>query len=167
MEIQGYPNYLIYPDGRVFSKKLGKCMKQRKTLEGYWTLNLKNEGKRASALIHRLVAIHYIPNPENKPEVDHINRIRHDYRIENLRWVTSSENNLNTGIQKRNNTGFKWITKLIKNDYKNEKWITHSNRFSRKFCKTKQSKSLPKLLCYSFFYLLKHPLPTDPFIKSI
>lgn len=159
MEIQGFPNYLIYPDGRVFSKKINGFMKTRKNPEGYPTLNLKNSEKRVTASIHRLVAIHYIPNPDNKPHVDHKNRIRDDYRIENLRWVTPTENNLNIGYRNDNKIGFKWISNSVRKDSKNKNWITYSYRFSRKYCKVRTNKSLPKLLCYSFFYLLKHPLP--------
>jgi hypothetical protein len=44
---------------------------------------------------HRLIALQWIPNPTNLPEVDHINCIRSDYRIENLRWVSSGENSIN------------------------------------------------------------------------
>lgn len=46
--------------------------------------------------IHRLVAQAFIPNPKNKPQVDHINRNKIDNRVENLRWVTKSENARNT-----------------------------------------------------------------------
>lgn len=42
--------------------------------------------------IHRLVAMSFLPNPNNKPEVDHINRNKADNRVENLRWVTTKEN---------------------------------------------------------------------------
>ena len=50
--------------------------------------------------IHRLIALHYIPNPENKPEVDHIDRERLNNNIDNLRWATRSENEKNKGIMR-------------------------------------------------------------------
>ena len=58
--------------------------------------------------IHRLIAQHYIPNPNNLPLVDHINQVRDDNRIENLRWATVSENKLNSD-KVSSNTGFTYI----------------------------------------------------------
>ena len=145
MEIQGFNDYLIYPDGRVFSKKRNIFLKECDNGTGYKYVKLTD---RKNHTIHRLVAIHYIPNPENKPEVDHKNRIRDDNRVENLRWTTISENGDNKGIQKRNNTGFMWLTRCKTRN-------TYIYCFQRKDCKRRSSKSLPKLLCYSFFYLLK------------
>ena len=61
---------------------------------GYLQINLvAANGKRKKELVHRLVAITFIDNPENKPEVNHINHIRDDNRLENLEWVTHGENN--------------------------------------------------------------------------
>ena len=59
--------------------------------DGYIICTLNQEQFRK----HRLIAIQWIPNPDNLPEVDHINHIRSDNHIENLRWVTRSENNKN------------------------------------------------------------------------
>ena len=54
--------------------------------------------------IHRLIGIHYIPNPENKPLIDHKNRNPSDNRIENLRWATMSENCQNRIVSRNNKT---------------------------------------------------------------
>jgi len=149
MEIQGYPNYLIYPDGRVFTKKRervkGGFLKPNKN-NGYPYVILCNENKQKTFKIHILVAIHYIPNPDNKDFVDHINRIRDDNRVENLRWATKSENERNRTIKQDKKIPHLWINKN-----------GNSFAFKRKGCKIKFSQSIPKLLCYSFFYLLKHP----------
>jgi hypothetical protein len=110
MEIQDYPNYLIYEDGRVFSKKKGKFINSSPNSRGYVQVKLIKDGKQKTFKIHRLIAIHYIPNPDNKPEVDHINRITTDNRLENLRWVNRSENMNNTGMFKNNTSGHKNIT---------------------------------------------------------
>lgn len=58
----------------------------------YKQVNLWKDNKGHTLYVHRLVAQTFIPNPENKPEVNHINGNRQDNRVENLEWVTSSEN---------------------------------------------------------------------------
>ena len=65
--------------------------------KGYSIVILSNGGKDKKHLkVHRLVADAFIENKENKPQVDHINRIRSDNRVDNLRWVTNSENQYNS-----------------------------------------------------------------------
>ena len=59
---------------------------------GYLFVNLCKDGVVKSFKVHRLVAEHFIPKPENKPEIDHINTDKTDNRVENLRWVTHKEN---------------------------------------------------------------------------
>tara|TARA_R110000772_G_scaffold17220_1_gene48147 strand:- start:184 stop:639 length:456 start_codon:yes stop_codon:yes gene_type:complete len=147
MEIQGYPEYLIYCDGRVFSKKSNKFLKENDNGQGYKLVQL---GRGNSFLIHRLVAIHYLLNDKNKSDVDHINRVRDDNHVLNLRWATHSENEQNKGIHKNKSVSFKWI---MRGKTRN----TYIYTFQRKNCKRKSSTDLSKLLCYSFFYMLKHP----------
>ena len=110
MEIEGYENYLIYPDGKVQNKKTKRYLKQQiNKNNGYFYISLWKNNKGKNYTIHRLVAQYYIPNPENKRCVDHINRDRKDNRLENLRWVTDSENVENTVVRKNNKLGIKNI----------------------------------------------------------
>ena len=60
--------------------------------KGYFRCNLKNGGKRYDFTIHKLVALAFIPNEENKPFVNHKNGIKTDNRVENLEWCSASEN---------------------------------------------------------------------------
>ena len=92
-----YPEYEINESGIIKNKKTGRIMKQSLTAKGYYTVNLtrRNSGRSIRLKVHRLIAITFIPNLENKKTVDHINRIRTDNRIENLRWASINENNNN------------------------------------------------------------------------
>jgi hypothetical protein len=152
MEIQGYPNYLIYPDGRVWSKKTNKYLKPGMSGSGYLTVSLRNEiVKNKSHHVHRLVAIHYIPNPDNKPCVDHINRNKTDNRLENLRWVTVSENALNKYYRISKYTGHQNISKDKRRKVKNIVFQKTINgvRYDKCF------KTLKEALCYKYIFILK------------
>jgi len=153
MEIIGYPDYLIYKDGRVWSKKSNIFLKQQDDKDGYKGVGLSNKRlkiRNKTHKVHRLVALHYIPNPENKPTVDHMNRIVYDNRIENLRWATNSENQKNKGMMKNNTSGHKYIS-WDKSQNK-LKWRFHySNPHKNRYFKTKTD-----AICYKFIYLLKN-----------
>ena len=81
-----------------------KILKPYKNKLGYLCINLYRDNKVKQMYVHRLVAIAFIPNPENKPCIDHINTIRNDNRIENLRWVTYKEN-MNNELTKEKLSG--------------------------------------------------------------
>ena len=87
MEINGYPNYEILPDGRIWSKNRRKVITSHLNSSGYYRVSLSKNGKSRSFFIHRLVAEHYIPNPDNKPIVDHISGSRTRNHFSNLIWV--------------------------------------------------------------------------------
>jgi len=69
----------------------GKILKPKVDKDGYERLNLRRLGMNA---VHRIVALTFIPNPQAKPQVNHINGQRADNRVENLEWCTNSENHL-------------------------------------------------------------------------
>lgn len=133
MEIVNYPNYLVYEDGRVFSKKRRKMLKPIETEKGYHIVGLYNDGKQKLCKVHRLVAQAYIPNQDNKPEVDHIDRDRSNNHVSNLRWATHSENRQNTICQSDNQVGIKNIS-YYNNKYCYQKMLRGNPH--RKFFKT-------------------------------
>lgn len=82
---------VIRPSKGSFFKK-EKLIKQCLNRKGYSMVGLMLYGKQTSIVVHRLVAIQWLQNPNNKPEVNHINGIKTDNRVENLEWVTTKEN---------------------------------------------------------------------------
>lgn len=93
-EIEGYEGkYYVSNKGNVKSSK-GKVDRILKpyNISKYKAVGLANNGKTKITLIHRLVAEAFIPNPDNKPQVNHIDGVQHNNVITNLEWVTAKEN---------------------------------------------------------------------------
>ncbi len=145
MEIEGYENYLIYEDGRVYSKKSNKFMKGSQDKDGYLIVHLCKDGKGKMIKIHRLIALHYIPNPNNYPCVDHKDRDKENNHISNLRWVTHQMNCQNKGVQINNKLRISNISPT-KNGYVFKKTINGKTH-------TKKFKTLDEALKYKEEYL--------------
>ena len=92
--VKEYPNYEVSNLGRLRNKTKGTLLKGAKDKDGYVSICLSSSnGKQKSFRLHRIIALAFIPNIENKPEINHKNEIRDDNRVENLEWVTCTENN--------------------------------------------------------------------------
>ena len=87
--LDGY--YRITEDGKLYSTRSEKFLKPRMDCYGYLYYVISIDSKRQTLKAHRLVAAAYIPNPQNKPTVNHKNGIRDDNRVENLEWATLKE----------------------------------------------------------------------------
>ena len=91
-ELEKYKGYFIDENGNLFSTKSNKYIKHRLSKFGYIRVGIYHNGKSKQLFIHRLLAETFIPNPENKKDVNHINGIKSDFSLENLEWNTRSEN---------------------------------------------------------------------------
>lgn len=97
--------YLVSKFGEVFSLFTNRLLKSSLSKgTGYLVVNIRKEGKRQPVYIHRLVAEAFLPNPLDLPEVNHIDGIKTNNKLENLEWVTGQENkdhSVRTGLTLR------------------------------------------------------------------
>jgi hypothetical protein len=84
----------VFSDGSVMNKRgKGKRRYGDTTDKGYKVISIRDQNKKQRRVfVHRLVAMAFIPNPDNKPQINHINGIKDDNRPENLEWCTNKEN---------------------------------------------------------------------------
>lgn len=97
-QIQDYPNYAIDEEGNVWSLRTGKRLKPCFNSKGYHRVNLYKNGKRKWAANHRLVAEAFIPNPDNLPQINHIDENKTNNKVDNLEWCDGNYN-LNYGTR--------------------------------------------------------------------
>ena len=82
--VKGYEDYIVYPNGAVYSKKSNKFLQHSVSNAGYHTVQLFNNGKSKRFLVHRLVAMAYIPNQRKYPQVNHIDEDPSNNNVTNL-----------------------------------------------------------------------------------
>ena len=111
-----WPGYCFSDQGTIIGKH-GRPLKPCINPDGYGTVCLQLDDGQKTYRIHRLIAIAFkLPNPDNKPEIDHINRIKTDNRLVNLRWANDEEQQMNTSLRSTNTTGVKGLYYRKDND---------------------------------------------------
>lgn len=92
-DIPGYEGlYAATEDGQIYKKSTGRMTKGSLTKDGYYVTTLTKDGVSKTWRVHRLVALTYIPNPENKPIVNHLDENKTNNNVSNLEWATAVEN---------------------------------------------------------------------------
>jgi len=118
IKIKDYENYTINILGEIKNIKTGRILKYSTDKDGYYKIGLSKNSVQKIYSIHRLIAQHFIPNPENKPFIDHKDNNKKNNSIDNLRWCSSLENNRNVAKKK----GLSSIYKGVCFDKKTKKW---------------------------------------------
>ncbi len=109
--------YLVSNYGDVFSVRSERCLTPKMSL-GYLRVVLSVDGVAKNYSVHRLVALAFIPNPENKPTVNHINEMKTDNYVGNLEWATHLEQNIHGTRIARAMEHTDWKARNEKIDYK-------------------------------------------------
>lgn len=92
-KVKNFPNYLIDESGLVLNKQYERELKGHlSTSTGYIYMTLRRDLVSHRVPLHRLLAFQFIPNPENKPMVNHRDGVKINNQLENLEWVTNQEN---------------------------------------------------------------------------
>jgi hypothetical protein len=150
-DIKGYESrYKISNLGRVKSLLSNKILTNNLGSAGYYQVSLYKDDKGKSTTIHRLISIHFIDNPLNKPCVNHIDSNRKNNNIENLEWCTQGEN-----LQHARNTGRLTLDSL-KKKVKSYNPITKEVIVYDYLNLVKKSGFAPGLVCYCAKGIIKN-----------
>lgn len=107
-DIPGFPNYLITRCGNVVNKRTKRILKNSINKDGYAKIRLSDSQKKKSYSVHRLVGMAFIKNPNNLPQINHLDGNKKNNKVTNLEWCDQSENSKHSfriGLQ--SNVGIK------------------------------------------------------------
>lgn len=108
-------HYQINKNGEIYSVKRKIIMKQQQDKDNYFRIKLSKNNKKQFPHIHRLLAIQFIPNPNNYPLVDHIDKNKQNNKLNNLRWIDYSGNSRN--IERKTKLGLPTGVYISKKKY--------------------------------------------------
>ena len=122
-----YFDYSVYEDGTIVGK-LGSILNPTKTKAGYYVINLYINRKKKRMYVHRIVALCYIDNPENKATVNHKDGDKGNNSVSNLEWLTQADNAKHAWSSGLNNNSFK----LNKNQVDEIKYLYKNTKTSHR-----------------------------------
>jgi len=129
--IVGYPEYEVSIWGNIFHNGKQIKVRERGKNSAYYRVDLYNSAGKKTFSVNRLVAEAFIPNPENKPEVNHIDGNVHNNSITNLEWVTHEENiqhRIDIKTNDYTDTLFPEYTMQLQEKMLERKWLNKDKR---------------------------------------
>ena len=172
LEVEGFEErYLINNYGEVKSLKSNKILEPFISNRGYYLIRLHNYDLKITKLftVHRLVALHFVPNPNNYPIVNHKDENKLNNKADNLEWCTYKYNN-NYGIQAKENRtpGYNWVGCYLYNIKTFEEIKIKSGRELFRFLnyKNKTSQKSFDKICWARGYLYSKEQLSEEEIKN-
>ena len=112
-DVKGYEGlYRVSNFGRIWSCRFGREISPAKSTDGYYQIRFYVNKSKKLFSVHRLVAMHFIPNPENKAQVNHKDGNVENNRVDNLEWATQSENLRHAALSLRKPLGGRYAIRV-------------------------------------------------------
>jgi len=167
-DVKGYEgSYQVSNLGNIRSLKCNKIRILKPILRksGYYYVTLYQNKHERKAIIHRLIGAAFLPNPQNKPEINHKNGIKADNRLENLEWVTQSENMIHSyknGLQKPLKGSLNGNAKLNEAQIKEIRQLYATGNYLQREIASKYNLSLANINRIVNYKRWKHVIPLNP-----
>ena len=146
--IKGYEDYIIFTTGKVYSTKSNKFIKHETGTYKYYLIFLYKNKKRKSFRLHRLLGLHFIPNPNNLPTIDHIDKNKLNNNLSNLRWASYTKQSINRNIKITNTTGYTGV--FIENNKYRTRWYINKKPYTKSFSIKKYGDEKAKQLAIEY-----------------
>ncbi len=151
--IPNHPDYKITEDGQVWSNRRVMFLKPSLNRDGYETVKLCSNGKQWRRFVHRLMALTYLPNPENRRCVDHINGNRKDNRLSNIQWKEPRKyEKYKTPI---GHGSVKWIKRTNQQKRWQVRWSMNGKKRAKNFLEHDDAERHRRLLYFLRQYIIK------------